>query len=60
MAQQQGVLCVYPLRYTKTRIVDACFEAARRGLLCKERKSCGYYRFYPVKLVADRLEGKSV
>jgi len=35
-----------PLKYRKWRGTDACFEAAKLGLLRKERINCGRFRFH--------------
>lgn len=48
LAKRKGQLSVNPLRAKKDRITNACFRAAERGLLRKERINCGRFIFYPV------------
>jgi len=49
MARRHGPLEVNPLKYRKWRGTDACFQAAREGLLKKERINCGRFRFYYIE-----------
>lgn len=49
LARQLGQVEVNPLKYRKWRGTDACFQAAKQGLLIKTRVNCGRFIFQPVR-----------
>lgn len=48
LAKRKGEIIVNPLKYRRDRVTNACFTAAKLGLLKKIRVSCGKYIFTPV------------
>ena len=48
LAKKQGEIHVNPLTYRKSRVTNACFAAAKLGLLHKYRVNAGFFVFKPV------------
>ena len=48
LAKRTGGITIEPLRYRKNPYTDACFEAAKLGLLRKVRENAGRFIFYPL------------
>lgn len=48
LARKQGEIQVNPLKWKKDRVTDACFRAAKLGLLRKKRIKPDWINFYPV------------
>jgi len=49
LARRTGIITINPLKYRKCPLKNACFAAAKIGLLRKVRENCGRYNFYPIK-----------
>lgn len=49
LAKRKGEIQVNPLRWRKDRVTSACFQAAKLGLLEKQRINAGLFIFKTIK-----------